>query len=84
MERGTHGELLEHGGVYAALWDRQREVDEARETLERTLTPEEAAKEKLGACCAAGVDPGLCIAPLCACRPLDAGGLGVTTPISCC
>ena len=39
--------LLERGGVYAALWNRQREVDQARETLERTLTPEEAAKAKL-------------------------------------
>ncbi len=36
VERGTHGALLEQGGVYAALWNRQREVDQARETLERT------------------------------------------------
>ncbi|MFM9888455.1 MAG: ABC transporter ATP-binding protein, partial [Burkholderiales bacterium] len=25
-ERGTHGELLSHGGVYAALWAQQREL----------------------------------------------------------
>ena len=32
-ERGTHGELLAKGGLYAALWNRQRQVDEAREKL---------------------------------------------------
>jgi ATP-binding cassette, subfamily B, heavy metal transporter len=36
VERGTHGELLEREGVYAALWNRQREADQARETLKRT------------------------------------------------
>jgi ATP-binding cassette, subfamily B, heavy metal transporter len=36
VERGAHADLLERDGVYAALWRRQREVDEARETLERT------------------------------------------------
>ncbi|MGL4445322.1 MAG: ABCB family ABC transporter ATP-binding protein/permease [Alsobacter sp.] len=36
VERGTHGVLLEMGGVYAALWNRQREVDQALETLERS------------------------------------------------
>jgi ABC-type transport system involved in Fe-S cluster assembly fused permease/ATPase subunit len=36
VERGTHGVLLDKGGVYAALWNRQREVDQALETLERT------------------------------------------------
>lgn len=33
VERGTHGELLDKGGLYAGLWDRQREADEARERL---------------------------------------------------
>lgn len=32
-ERGTHEELLAKGGIYNALWNRQREVDEAREKL---------------------------------------------------
>ena len=32
-ERGTHEELLARGGIYNALWNRQREVDEAREKL---------------------------------------------------
>jgi ATP-binding cassette subfamily B protein len=35
-ERGTHAELLELGGTYAALWNRQREVDAAREILARS------------------------------------------------
>ena len=34
-ERGAHGELLAQGGLYASLWSRQREADEARETLAR-------------------------------------------------
>ena len=32
-ERGTHEELLEKGGIYYNLWNRQREVDEATEKL---------------------------------------------------
>ncbi len=32
-ERGTHSALLEAEGIYAALWNRQRQVDEAREVL---------------------------------------------------
>ena len=34
-ERGKHEALLELGGLYAGLWNRQREVDEAEETLRR-------------------------------------------------
>jgi ATP-binding cassette subfamily B protein len=32
-ERGTHASLLARGGLYASLWNRQREADEARERL---------------------------------------------------
>ena len=33
VEQGTHPELLARGGLYASLWARQREADEARERL---------------------------------------------------
>jgi ATP-binding cassette subfamily B protein len=32
-ERGTHAGLLESGGLYASMWNRQREAEEAREKL---------------------------------------------------
>jgi ATP-binding cassette subfamily B protein len=32
-ERGTHGELLAKDGLYASMWNRQREAEEARERL---------------------------------------------------
>jgi ATP-binding cassette subfamily B protein len=35
-ERGTHAELLGQGGLYAAMWTRQREADEAAERLRAT------------------------------------------------
>jgi ABC-type transport system involved in Fe-S cluster assembly fused permease/ATPase subunit len=40
-ERGTHAELLARAGLYAALWNRQREIDAAREMLERAEVEEE-------------------------------------------
>ena len=45
VERGTHGELLEKNGVYAALWNRQREADEALKTLQRAQAEEGAESE---------------------------------------
>jgi ATP-binding cassette, subfamily B, heavy metal transporter len=32
-ERGTHTQLLAAGGLYASMWNRQREAQEAREKL---------------------------------------------------
>jgi ATP-binding cassette subfamily B protein len=33
VERGTHHQLLLLGGLYASMWNRQREAEEAREKL---------------------------------------------------
>jgi ATP-binding cassette, subfamily B, heavy metal transporter len=35
VERGTHYELLGRGGLYASMWNRQREAEAAREKLAR-------------------------------------------------
>ncbi|MGZ5916631.1 MAG: ABCB family ABC transporter ATP-binding protein/permease [Methyloceanibacter sp.] len=37
VEQGTHMALLAKGGLYASLWTRQREADEARERLAHVL-----------------------------------------------
>ena len=37
VESGTHGELMEKNGLYASLWNRQRQAEKAREELARTL-----------------------------------------------
>ncbi|HLX15443.1 MAG TPA: ABC transporter ATP-binding protein/permease [Bradyrhizobium sp.] len=41
-ERGTHGQLLATGGLYASMWNRQREAQEAREKLARIADESEA------------------------------------------
>lgn len=40
-ERGTHDMLLMQNGIYAAMWNRQREVAFAEETLKRAAEAEE-------------------------------------------
>ena len=35
VERGTHHQLLAKRGLYASMWNRQREAEEAREKLAR-------------------------------------------------
>jgi ABC-type transport system involved in Fe-S cluster assembly fused permease/ATPase subunit len=41
-ERGTHSQLLAAGGLYASMWNRQREAQEARERLARIGDENEA------------------------------------------
>src|SRR5438034_1768946 len=41
-ERGTHGQLLAAKGLYASMWNRQREAQEAREKLARIADENEA------------------------------------------
>ncbi len=51
VEQGTHQELLARGGIYASLWTRQREADQARERLaqviDNELDPPSRAAERL-------------------------------------
>jgi ATP-binding cassette, subfamily B, heavy metal transporter len=42
VERGTHYELLAANGLYASMWNRQREAEEAREKLARVAEDETA------------------------------------------
>jgi ATP-binding cassette subfamily B protein len=42
VERGTHRQLLDAGGLYASMWNRQREAEEAREKLARVNDEETA------------------------------------------
>ena len=40
VEQGTHAELLAKGGLYASLWNRQRQAEKAREVLAEALAEE--------------------------------------------
>ena len=39
VERGSHAQLLERGGVYAGMWTRQQEASQARRLLETVADP---------------------------------------------
>ncbi len=41
-ERGTHDGLIERGGIYAAMWNRQREAEAAEDALRRLEADEHA------------------------------------------
>jgi ATP-binding cassette, subfamily B, heavy metal transporter len=41
VEQGTHTELLAKGGLYASLWNRQRQAEKAREVLAEALAGED-------------------------------------------
>jgi ATP-binding cassette subfamily B protein len=59
VEQGTHGELLARGGLYASLWNRQRQAEKAREELAAALALEgERIRDgRLGAPASGGQPP---------------------------
>ena len=57
VEQGTHAQLLAKGGLYASLWNRQRQAEKAREVLAEALA-EESHRIKDGRLSADGVELG--------------------------
>jgi ATP-binding cassette, subfamily B, heavy metal transporter len=43
VESGTHGELMDKDGLYASLWNRQRQAEKAREELAKSLELDKAS-----------------------------------------
>jgi ATP-binding cassette subfamily B protein len=46
VERGTHHQLLAEGGLYASMWNRQREAEAAREKLAQVEDEEDLAPNR--------------------------------------
>ena len=44
-ERGTHAQLLRKKGLYASMWNRQRQADEARNLLKEAEAADDARTE---------------------------------------
>jgi ABC-type multidrug transport system fused ATPase/permease subunit len=57
VEQGTHGELIARGGLYASLWNRQRQAEKARAVLAEALA-EESHRIKEGRLSADGAELG--------------------------
>ena len=62
VERGTHYALLAKDGLYASMWNRQREAEEARERLARTgeepVAPNRNPPRGAGRACGRGARAG--------------------------
>ena len=48
VERGTHAQLLAHEGTYAAMWNRQNEIERAQAVLRRAAAEERISLEAVG------------------------------------
>ena len=76
VEQGTHAELMERGGLYASLWNRQRQAEKAREELAAALEQEKLEGERIKAGWMSAED--MAASPFArADRPFPAGGADI-------